>query len=71
MKLILALAFLSSAPIWAADPTALDIKTGEWEYTVSMQMAGMPQAHAAQMPQIPPEQLQSSRPNSAQRSRQR
>jgi hypothetical protein len=57
VKLILALAFLSSAPIWAADPTVLDIKTGEWEYTVSVQMAGMPQANAAQMPQIPAEQL--------------
>src|SRR5580698_4869723 len=57
MKLILALAFVSSALVWAADPTALDIKTGEWEYTVSMQMSGMPQAHAAQMPQIPPDQL--------------
>ena len=57
VKLTLALAFLSSAPIWAADPTPLDLKTGEWEYTVSMQMTGMPKPNAAQIPQIPPEQL--------------
>jgi len=57
MKLTLALAFLSGAAVWAADPTPLDLKTGQWEYTVTMQMAGMPQASATQMPQIPPEQL--------------
>jgi hypothetical protein len=57
MKLTLALAFLSGAAAWAADPTPLDLKTGQWEYTVTMQMAGVPQASAAQMPQIPPDQL--------------
>jgi hypothetical protein len=57
MKFSVALAFLSGAAVWAADPTPLDLKTGQWEYTVTMQMAGMPQASAAQMPQIPAEQL--------------
>lgn len=54
MKLILVLGFVSVAAAWAADPTPLDVKTGEWEYTVSMQMSGIPQSG---MPQIPPEQL--------------
>lgn len=57
MKLTLVLGFLSAAAVWAADTTPLDLKTGEWEYTVSMQMSGMPQAGAARIPQIPPEQL--------------
>src|SRR5580700_3703803 len=57
MKFTLAMASLFCAPVWAADPTPLDLKTGQWEYTVTMQMAGMPQASAAQMPQIPAEQL--------------
>ncbi len=36
----------------------MDVKTGEWEYTVSTQMTGMPQsAQQMQMPSIPPEQL--------------
>jgi hypothetical protein len=43
--------------MWAADPTPLDIKTGEWEYTVTMQMSGMPQPNAGGMPQIPADQL--------------
>jgi hypothetical protein len=56
MKLSLALALLASTAVWAADPTPLDIKTGEWEYTVTTQMSGMPQM-AKQIPQIPPDQL--------------
>jgi len=55
MKLSFALALLTGALVWAAEPTALDLKTGEWEYSVTMKMAGMPQM--SQMPQIPPEQL--------------
>jgi hypothetical protein len=54
---IVALVISSSAVIWAADPTPLNIKTGEWEYTVTMRMTGMPQPNAGQVPQIPPEQL--------------
>lgn len=56
MKLTLVLGFVSAAAVWAAEPTPLDVKTGEWEYTVSMQMGGMPQASTT-IPQVPPEQL--------------
>jgi len=42
---------------WAADPVPMDVKTGEWEYTVTTQMTGMQQATQHQMPSIPPEQL--------------
>jgi hypothetical protein len=57
-KLFLALALLGSTIAWAADPVPMDVKTGEWEYTVSTQMTGMPQsAQQMQMPSIPPEQL--------------
>lgn len=52
----IALAFVACALVRAADPTPLDLKTGEWEYSVTMHMAGMPQT-AHPMPQIPPEQL--------------
>jgi hypothetical protein len=57
MRYSFALALFASAGVRAADPTPLDIKPGEWEYTVTMQMTGMPQQAAPQMPQIPPEQL--------------
>ena len=57
MRLTLALTFLSTVAMWAADPTPLNLKTGEWEYSVTMQMPGMPQPSAGQVPQIPPEQL--------------
>lgn len=57
MKLTVALALFSCVPIWAADTTPLNLKPGEWEYTVTMQMQGMPQATTAQVPQISPEQL--------------
>jgi hypothetical protein len=49
--------FLAATAAWAADPTPLDLKTGEWEYTVTMQMSGMGQPSAAKMPQIPADQL--------------
>lgn len=58
MKLSLALALLASTAVWAADPVLMDIKTGEWEYTVTTQMAGMQMPQTAkQMPQLTPEQL--------------
>src|SRR5271156_871304 len=51
-------ALLAGTAAWAADPVPLDLKTGQWEYTVTTQMTGMPQAAAGkQMPQIPPETL--------------
>jgi hypothetical protein len=56
MKLAFALALLNASFACAADPTPLNLKVGEWEYTVTMKMAGMPQA-PQQMPQIPPDQL--------------
>ena len=57
MKLSLAITLLAASTAWAADPVPLDIKTGEWEYTVTTQMKGGAQAAAKQMPQIPPETL--------------
>ncbi len=56
-KLFLALALLGGTLAWAADPVPIDVKTGEWEYTVTTQMTGMPQSAQQQMPSIPPEQL--------------
>jgi Protein of unknown function (DUF3617) len=56
MKLFLALALSAGAIAWAADPVPLNVKTGQWETTVTTQMTGMPQS-AQQMPTIPPEQL--------------
>lgn len=51
MKLSIALALLSGAAAWAADGIPLNMNTGEWEYTVTMQMGNAPSAQ--QMPQIP------------------
>ncbi len=56
MKLALALALVACPLVRASDPTPLNLKTGEWEYSVTMQMTGMPQM-PQKMPQIPPEQL--------------
>jgi len=59
MKRSLGLAFvlLGGAIAWAADTVPLEVKTGEWEYTVTTQMTGLPQFSQQQMPAIPPEQL--------------
>lgn len=56
MKRTLAIALFLSAATWAADVTPLDVKTGQWEYTVTSQISGLGDAQK-QMPQIPPEQL--------------
>jgi hypothetical protein len=56
MKLCFALAIAAGTLVWAAEPTPLNVKTGEWEYSVTMKMAGMPQM-PQQMPQIPADQL--------------
>jgi hypothetical protein len=61
-KLFLALALFGGAIAWAADPVPIDVKTGEWEYTVTTQMSGLPQS-AQQMPSIPPEQLAKMSPD--------
>jgi hypothetical protein len=57
MKLSLALALLAGTAAWAADTVPLDVKTGEWEYTVTTQMGGMSTQGAAGLPQIPADQL--------------
>jgi hypothetical protein len=59
MKLSLAITLLAASAAWAADPTPMDVKTGQWEYTVTTQMSGMPQTAQKMppMPVIPPEQL--------------
>jgi hypothetical protein len=56
MKLVFALVLVGGSLVRAADPTPLNLKAGEWEYSVTMKMAGMPQM-PQQMPQVPPEQL--------------
>ncbi|MGC9952343.1 MAG: DUF3617 domain-containing protein [Bryobacteraceae bacterium] len=56
MKLVFALALVGADLVRAADPTPLNLKAGEWEYSVTMKMTGMPQM-PQQMPQIPPDQL--------------
>ena len=56
-QLFVSLALLGGTTAWAADPVPLDVKTGEWESTVTTQATGMPQAAHGQMPSIPPEQL--------------
>ena len=52
MKLSFAIAMLAASAVWAADPVPMDVKPGQWETTVTSQIAGLPQ-----VPQIPPEQL--------------
>lgn len=52
---LFSLALLGGTIAWAADPVPMDVKTGEWEYTVTTHTTGMPQP--TQMPSIPPEQL--------------
>lgn len=57
MKTSLAIALLAGTAAWAADPIPLDVKTGEWEYTVTTQMTGLMPAGAKGMPQLTPDQL--------------
>ncbi len=56
MKVSLALAFFGGVMAWATDTVPMEVKTGEWEYTVTTQMSGMGLS-GGQMPSIPPEQL--------------
>jgi hypothetical protein len=56
MKVVFVLALAGAGLVRAADPTPLNLKVGEWEYSVTMKMGGMPQM-PQQMPQIPPDQL--------------
>lgn len=58
MRLGFAVGLVAVATVWAVDPTPLDMKTGEWEFTTTMQMTGgMPAGAATQMPTIPPDVL--------------
>lgn len=57
MKLSLAVFLLSAFGAYAADPVPLNIKTGEWESTVTTQVAGMgAQIPPEQLAKLPPEQ---------------
>ena len=56
MKLTLALILVAVPAVWAADLVPMDVKTGQWETTVTTQITGMP-AQAHQMPQLTPEQM--------------
>jgi len=55
MKLCFVFAFLACGAAWAADPIPMNVKTGQWEATVTSQISGLQSGR--QMPQIPPEQL--------------
>ena len=55
-KLSIGLTILVSAAAWGADMHPLDVKTGQWETTTSMQMTGMPNMS------IPPEVLNQMTP---------
>ena len=56
MKNVLALILFAAPAAWAADLVPLDVKPGQWEATVTMQMAGLAQ-QARQMPPLTPEQM--------------
>jgi len=59
MKILFAVALTGGSIAWAADSVPLDVKTGQWEYTVTTQISGLPQSAQQQsaMASIPPEQL--------------
>lgn len=46
-----ALTVFAASAAWAADAVPMDVKTGQWETTVSSRVSGV------QIPAIPPEQL--------------
>jgi hypothetical protein len=56
MKSFLAVILCTAPAMWAADLVPLDVKPGQWEATVTMQMPGMAQ-QAGKMPPLTPEQL--------------
>jgi len=53
MKFTFATVLLTASVVRAADPVPLDVKTGQWEATVTSQITGLPQAR----PQLSPDQL--------------
>jgi hypothetical protein len=56
MRLSIALTMLLCSSLWAADFHALDVKTGQWETTVTGQMTGMPAIPAEALAHMTPEQ---------------
>jgi hypothetical protein len=55
-KLSIGFAMLFCPALWAADLHALDVKTGEWETTVTGQMTGMPAIPPEALARLTPEQ---------------
>ena len=55
MKTLVGLTFLAGT-LWAADITPLNVKLGEWETTVRLQMAGMPAIPKETLDKMPPQQ---------------
>jgi hypothetical protein len=53
MKFTFAAVLLTASVVRAADPVPLDVKTGQWEATVTSQITGLPQSR----PQLSPDQL--------------
>jgi Protein of unknown function (DUF3617) len=54
MKSILTLAFLSGIAASTTEPTPLDIKIGEWEYTVAVQITNTPTVGSSSSSAGPP-----------------
>lgn len=56
MKHLIGLTLLLSTSAWAADLWPMDVKTGQWETTVTGQMTGMPAIPPEALAQMTPEQ---------------
>jgi hypothetical protein len=56
MKLLIGLTMLLSTGAWAADFQAMDVKTGQWETTMTGQITGMPAVPPEALAQMTPEQ---------------
>ena len=59
----IAVVLVAAPAVWAADPVPMNIKTGQWEMTMTRQISGlgqpsrpMPQIPADKLAQLPPEQ---------------
>jgi hypothetical protein len=63
MKFSIAWILLAAPALWAADAVPMNVKTGQWEMTITRQVSGvaapsrpMPQIPADKLAQLPPEQ---------------
>jgi hypothetical protein len=56
MKFLIGLTMLLSTVAWAADFQAMDVKTGQWETTMTGQITGMPAIPPEALAQMTPEQ---------------